>query len=1110
MNILHHVRLILVFLIIFLGISCSNDTSTTPSSSFSGPLFNRVKDSGVDFVNKLTPTVRLSTFNYQYFQNGGGVAVADFNNDELPDLFFTSNQESDKLYINKGNLKFEDITEKAGVAGWGHKIIDSWSTGATVADVNKDGYMDIYVCKSGPYKNGQGTENLLYINNRDLTFTERSKEYGLNNNGHSTQAVFFDYDKDLDLDLYVLNHSDLFGNLEAAYEKAKDINFSRKHSGVLYRNDGKKFTDVSMEAGIVKFGYGLGLVASDLNQDGWTDLYVANDFSRPDFLFINQGDGTFKDEMKESTGHTSYYSMGCDAADINNDGLLDISVVDMAPASNFHSKTLMPSMQPEVFNALVNDFGYAHQYMFNALQLSHGEGKFSEIAKLVGVHKTDWSWATLLADFDNDGLKDMFVSNGYRYNKMENDFSISFKAMKTKYNGNIPDDKKEEWINRPPSYKLKNKIFRNDGSLHFEKKSEAWGLTEETYSNGAAYADLDQDGDLDLIINNIDEPAFIYENRASEKGNYLQIKLLAGKRDQTALTLNAKVKVYTGDQTQYQEYTLTRGFQSAVEGILHFGLGKATKVDKIEVVWSDGLKQELNNIDANQKIKIDKSGAGGKAEATSKKASLFTTVTNSGIDFKHQENQFNDFEKEILLPHKNSQHGPFISKADVNGDGKEDFFIGGAKGQSGALYIQKSGGTFTQSKSNPWRTNANSEDMQSVFFDADKDGDLDMYVVSGGNEYSENDAALQDRLYKNDGKGNFIDNTNSLPALKGSGSTVVNADFNGDGWDDLFVGGRMVPGKYPYASNSYILINNKGVLEDKTDAYEAELKDIGIVTDAIIEDVDKDGKPDLMIVGEWAPIKIFKNTGENLIDITPDNLMKETGWWNRIEKGDFDKDGDMDFIVGNLGLNYKYKATQKEPFQIYANDFDKTGSLDIVLGYFNDGVCYPLRGRECSSQQMPFITEKFPTYKDFASASITDVYGKDLDKSYHKQATNFANSILINEGNGQFSLKALPINSQVSCINTAIIADFDKDGNIDLLTAGNLFAAEVETPRNDASIGQLLKGNSTGEFKAVSVAESGFYAPGDVKDMTMIETDAGPIILVANNNSSVKVFRLEQ
>lgn len=1088
------------------GETTSDGTSSNVGTTSKGPLFTLLdaKQTGIDFVNVNKQDVNRNIFSYHYYFNGGGVAVADFDNDGLQDLFFTANMGSDKLYHNKGDMKFEDITLKAGVNGFGHGIKNSWSTGVTVADVNNDGYLDIYICKSGLFPKPIGLKNLLYINNKNLTFTESGSKYGIDDEGHSTQAVFFDYDQDRDLDLYVLNHSVRFAENIYSLESMMDKpGFQEQHSGNFYKNDGGKFTKVTKEAGLMKYGFGLGVVASDINQDGWVDLYVANDFSRPDAMYINQKNGTFKDEIESRTGHISYYSMGCDIADINNDGQVDIHVVDMAPADNLRSKTLMPSMDINLFWDLHDKYGHQYQYMFNALQLNQGEGKFSEVAKLSGVHKTDWSWATLLADYDNDGYKDLFVSNGYKRNAMDNDFSKEFAAMKVKYQNNPPNNIKQQWLNKPPSYKLKNQIYKNKGNLKFQAMTEDWGMDIKSFSNGAAYADLDADGDLDLIVNNIDDPAFVYRNNGNGN-NYLRVKLTAGERYLPSFCWNAKVKIYTKDGIQYQELSPTRGFQSVVDHTLHFGLGKLDQVARIEVTWPDGITQFVENVKANQVLNIDKTQAQRIPFNGDNAVPTFAQTTDLIQPlFVHQENEHDDFIDELLLPHKNSQFGPFVTKGDVNGDGLDDFFVGGASAQSGQLYLQNANGKF-KVKNNPVFTkDKKCEDMDSAFLDVDQDGDLDLYVVSGGNEFSANDPVYQDRLYMNNGKGVFTKKNISVP--NSSGSCVVTGDFNKDGKADLFVGGRMVPKSYPMPSKSFMLFSDGGnLVENKMTA---PLEGLGIVTSAAASDIDKDGDLDLVVAGEWEPIRCLINNGDNFTIQAQAELDNKKGWWSALTPADIDQDGDIDFIAGNLGLNYKYKATESEPFHIYLNDFDKSGTKDIVLGYYNAGVCYPLRGRECSSQQMPFIKDKFPTYHDFGSADLKQVYGAALEDAYHREANYFSNAILRNE-NGTFKVEALPNESQISNINTAVVEDFDQDGKPEILVAGNLFASEVETPRNDAGIGLLIDIDNQNNLVAEPKSKSGVYLPDDVKDIELIkDANGNNILIIANNNKALSLLK---
>ncbi len=1104
-----------IFLVLAFGLfACQNDSSTTPEN-YTGSLFSEVNSShtGIDFFNTIAQDARRNVLFYEYMLNGGGVAVADFNQDGLPDIFLTSNTASDKLYINKGNLQFEDITAEAGVDGWRNGSKQSWSTGATIADVNNDGWLDIYVCKSGAYQNPFNKANLLYINNgtkrmkglKGVTFTESSEQYNVHDAGHSTQAVFFDADKDNDLDLYVMNHSILYKeDMLKIKTQLDDLDFVKRFSGNFYRNEGNKFVRQTRAAGMERYGFGLGLVASDFNHDGNVDVYVANDYSEPDFMFMNNGNGTFTDRVNQNIKHTCYYGMGLDAADINNDGLVDICNLDMAATDNLTAKTSMPSMDPRLFNTLVYFFKHPRQYMFNVLHLNQGKGKFSDIAKLAGIHKTDWSWAVLFADYDNDGHKDMFVTNGYKANFMNNDFITEFTSVKDLW-GVISDSEKMDVINRIPQAKGVNMMFRNNGDLTFEKVGKKWGFTQSTFSYGTAYADLDLDGDLDLVINNLDSKAQIYRNNSTNH-NYLQIELVDGGKHLPNTCWNAKVTIHTDSGMQYQELTPVRGYQSSVEPILHFGLGDDKSVLSVEVEWLDGTKQSLQNIEANQRLKIDKRKANNQLLNKKTDAPIFTAVTSPGELFSHEENSYDDFENELLLPHKNSMHGPSLAKADVNADGLEDFFIGGASQQAGKLFLQQADGRFLSSSSSPWQKDFACEDMGCTFFDIDNDGDQDLYVVSGGNEFSPTSIYLQDRIYLNDGQGNFSKSNNLLPDFTSSGSAVVSADFNADGWADVFVGGRMQPSAYPLPSASKLLLNQKGKLVESPDFMDADLDKLGIVTAAKAVDFNQDKKIDLVLVGEWMHPHFFKNTGTQLQDITPNNIKNQTGWWSALEAADFDKDGDLDFVAGNLGLNYKYKASPDEPFHIYLYDFDKSGTQDIVLGYYDNQTCYPLRGRECSSQQMPFIKDKFPSYQSFGEATIKDVYGADLDKAYHREATNFATSYIRNDGNGNFEIVALPNEAQISSVNGIVVDDFNKDGILDALIAGNMFDSEVETPRNDAGVGLCLLRDINGNFQAIAPSTSGFFADENVKDLIQIKGKEKNSIIVANNDYYNAIF----
>ncbi len=1071
---------------------------------------------GIDFVNALEENVHTdwNIMSFDYFYHGAGVAIGDVNNDDLPDVFLAGNMAPNKLYLNKGNMQFEDVSVKAGI-NQGKK----WSAGVTMADVNGDGWQDIYVLQAGPDKDQNNRKNLLFINNQDGTFSEKGKEYGLNSGNRGTAAAFFDFDNDGDLDCFVLNESKYFRVPHSqVFEDIKNPKAMADASCHLYQNEDGKFKRITKEAGMLQYGYGLGLAVSDLNTDGWLDVYVANDYSVPDFMYINNGDGTFTDRIKEKTKQISFFGMGCDIADINNDGLVDIAVLDMAADDHIRDKTLMASMDVKGFRYYVNELGYQYQYMFNSMQLNNGNGTFSNIANLTGVARTDWSWAALLADFDNDGYKDYFVTNGYRRYTRDNDFRLMLAAKKEEYGGSIPMEKRQEIFDALPEIKLPNVIYKNNGDLSFSNTSKEWGMMDATYSNGAAYADLDADGDLDLVINNIDQPAFVYQNNAVEqnRGNYLRIQL---KGESTATPIaGAKVTIFYKDQQQFQELMNTRGFESAVEEVLHFGLGDIQKIDLVEVKWPNGKLSSIENVTANQVLKVEQKEAAGKkvnvkpeGETPIKKLN----ATDLGIAFKHTENQFDDFVSEILLPHKQSTLGPKISVADVNNDGLEDFFVGGASGQSAVIYTQNADGTFSLSENPHFQLDVNCEDLDALFFDGNGDGWKDLFLVSGGGgEFKVDKAPLQDRLFANTQNGQFFKTDGAIPENLESGNIAAAADFDQDGDLDIFVGGAAQPGKYPYPSKSYLLRNdfNQGKMTEVTAEWAPDLENIGIVKAALWTDLNKDNAPDLILTGEWMSIKVFLNENGKLRDASQDygtNDLK--GWWYSLAAADVDNDGDEDFIVGNIGLNTKFYASKKKPFNVFADDFDENGSCDIVLSKEYKGKLVPTRGRQCSSEQMPFIKDKFPTYKEFATAGIEDILGdQKIQKALHLEATHFESIVLINEGNS-FTVKKLPNEAQIAPVNAIIPLDLDTDGNMDLIIAGNNFDTEVETPRYDAGNGLVLKGLGDGNFKPLGITQSGFFAAGNVKDLALLtRANGNKLILVANNNAPIEVFEIQK
>ncbi|WP_420320134.1 VCBS repeat-containing protein [Flagellimonas sp.] len=1055
----------------------------------------------IHFINELPENSAMNSMVYEYFYNGGGVAIGDMDNDGLPDIYLTANLKGNKLYKNLGNFKFQDITTKANV-----ESTFGWTTGVTMADVNADGWLDIYVCKSGKGKIAN-RKNLLYINNKNGTFTERASEYGLDFPGYSTQASFFDYDKDGDLDMFLLNHNvdPINTNNPENFKEEKN-----EHVGdCLFRNDGEKFTNVSEQAGISQnsLGFGLGVSVGDVNQDGWPDIYVGNDYIEQDYLYFNNGDGTFSEKVKSNTGHTSNFSMGTDIADINNDGFPEIISLDMVAEDNYGIKTSMSGMNPKAFNHAV-DNGFHYQYMFNALQLNNGNGHFSEIGQMANISNTDWSWAPLLADFDNDGLKDLFVTNGLKRDFRNNDFKkYKLKRLQeAQDNGEKMPRVIEELVQKTPQRKTQNYFFKNNGDLTYTKTSAAWGLTKTTFSNGAAYADLDNDGDLDLVINNIDEKASILRNDSHL--NFIQFQLKGD--DKNPFGIGAKISIETEKGNQYVENHSTRGYQSAVAPLVHFGLSYEERIKQAIVKWPDGKIQVVTNIPSNQRLTINYKDAVVQATQKTREKPIFTEITQkAALEHSHQENAHNDFALESLLPHKMSEFGPALAVADVNGDGLMDFFVGGAKGFSASLYLQKTDGTFSISEDQDWMIDKEFEDVDAIFFDVDKDGDQDLYVVSGGNEHQAGHENYQDRLYINI-EGKFKRETSRLPKIALSGSCAKPFDFDKDGDLDLFIGTRQQPQKYPYSETSLLLENLNGVFKDVTNDKAPDLAKAGMVTDAIWTDFNSDGQTDLILVGEWTKIAFYKNNG-GVLQHDNSILPNTEGWWNSISGTDFDLDGDMDYVVGNLGLNYKYKASEEAPFEVYSTDFDDNGTNDIVLGYYNQGSLFPLRGRECSSQQMPFLKEKFPSYHSFGSAKLVEVYGKEkLEQALHLKSNTFASVYLENLGSGNFKVRQLPNKAQLSSINAIQIDDFDQDGIKDILVAGNLYQSEVETPRNDASIGLFLKGNGSSKFNPIPFIQSGVFLNTDVKKMRSIRLGKSKkAILVASNNNSLKLIAAE-
>ena len=1083
------------------------------------------EETGINFVNKLTESLTANGLLYQYYYNGGGVAVADFNNDGLQDAYFVSNLYSNALYLNEGDLKFRDVSVQSGATN-----IPGYPTGVTAVDINTDGLMDLYISVSGRVHDSDQKRNKLLVNqgidkNGIPTFKEEGAKYGLDLGLCSTQAAFFDYDLDNDLDMFLINHFPEFFS-SRSHEELMSIR-SKITGDRLYENRDGKFVEVSKEAGIInnRYSYGLGVAIADLNNDGWPDIYVSNDYQGKDLLYMNNGNGTFSETGEESLGHMSYASMGNNMADFNNDGWFDIFTLDMMAEDNYGIKTSLGSMDPGRFYDQVNN-GLHYQYMYNTLQMNNGVFSdnqipvFSDIAQISGISSTGWSWAPLVFDMDNDGFQDLFVSNGIKRDFVNNDYNFyaEIRQKEIVETGNV--DKNEyitSVLKRMPNRKESNYFYKNMGDLTFKKMNQQWANEILTCSNGAAYADFDNDGDMDIILNNSDSESFIYRNTARENrlGNYLQFQFEGPENNPNGI--GARIMVRQRDQIQMQDQFLSRGFQSSVSPILHFGLGAVESLPEVTVIWPDGKKQVIENVKSNQVITLSYSDANEEHNYIYRNSSLFSDVTSRlKLHHRHVENEFNDYERENLLPHKMSAFGPALAVGDVNDDGLDDFYVGGAKGYSGELYTQTKRG-FTSLGNQPWQEDKECEDVKAIFFDVENDGDLDLYVVSGSNEAEEGSPNLEDRLYLNIGSDNFTKERGTLPQLAFSGGCVEPADFDNDGDLDLFVGGRQKPGSYPFPVTSHILRNESEPGEvrfvDVTSELAPQLESIGMVSGANWVDINSDGNLELVVVGEWMSVRIFQmneNSFEDITDLT--GLTDEVGWWSSVTSGDFDGDGDMDLVAGNLGLNYKYKASKEKPFEVYAKDFDNNGKKDIVLAYFNEGdQLFPLRGRECSSNQMPFIKQKYPTYDAFGRANLLDVYGtENLESALNYKAKNFATSYIENKGEGKFEIRPLDNLAQISSVNGIIAEDVDRDGNLDIIIAGNMHGSEVETTRNDASIGLFLRGNGSGDFEPVPAHICGLQIKGDVKDIKMIRLgeNGSRAILAAKNNDLLQLVEI--
>jgi hypothetical protein len=1087
-------------------------SSCNPGEKAGDQLFSLLSPSftHIGFKNQLTENEQSNIIEYLYFNNGAGVAAGDINNDGLADLYFTSNQKPNKLYLNKGGLKFEDITVAAGVAGKG-----DWKTGVTMADVNGDGLLDIYVCQVGKYKSYNG-RNQLFINKGNLKFIDEAHDYGLDFQGFSTQAAFFDYDMDGDLDMYLLNHSvhtsRSYGNVSLRLDR------DSLSGGRLFRNDdvnGKHvFHNVTQQAGIYssQIGYGLGVNICDINNDGFPDIYVSNDFHENDYLYINNANGTFSERLTDFIAHTSRSSMGNDIGDINNDGLPDIIVLDMLPDDEKVRKQSGGEDDIELSD-LKLQYGYNHQFVRNTLQLNLGGGMFSEIGRLAGVYSTDWSWSPLFCDVDNDGWKDLFITNGiYR---RAND--LDYVKFLTGASGSFPSKdinsfSDKDLYEKMPLWPNVNYIFRNNGDLTFSNMAGAWGFNTRSYSNGSTYADLDNDGDLDLIVNNINATAFILRNNSvKQSANHFLSVVLKGKGMNTR-GIGTRVSLYRGGQEQVDEQFPTRGFMSSTSDVLHFGLGESDVIDSIVIRWPDLSEQILKNVPVDTTIILDIINAGillNGNHQDNEKMKLFSPALIPGLEFEHKEDEWVDFYREHLIPHSLSAEGPALLAGDVNGDGLQDLFIGGAKGQPSKLFIQLKNGSFRPLNIPLLMKERFADDIDAAFFDADGDHDLDLYIVRGGNELPIGNPLLTDLLLLNDGKGGFA--KGELPLISHNGSCVRPCDFDGDGDVDLFVGSRSVPGAYGWSPDQFLLENDgHGHFNFVADDRISAIKNIGMVTDAAWMDWDRDGDQDLVLAGEWMKICIFRNDKGHFTDVTSAVGLEETsGWWNCIQVADVDGDGDLDLIGGNLGLNSLLKASVKEPVEMYMNDFDNNGSLDQVISSYQNGVSYPFASLDELSGQIAGLDKKYPHYSDFGGKTVNEIFGNNaIDQSILKKAVIFESCLFLNNVNGTFKTIKLPVEAQFSPVRDILVGDIDNDGTLDLVLAGNNYAVRPSYGRYDASYGWCLLGDTTHKFKALMPVKSGLKITGDSRKIVQIEIAGKHYLVAAVNNGDLQIFQL--
>lgn len=1061
--------------------------------------------SGVSFKNTIVENATQNALTYENLFNGGGIAVGDINNDGLEDIYFISNMQLNKLYLNQGNFKFKDITQAAGVAG---RV--GWKSGTSMVDINGDGLLDIYVCYSGK-TDAEKRRNQFFINQGNLTFIDKAQEMGLDDPSYTTQVSFFDYDRDGDLDAFLLATN---------VKVIRDLEFSQarksKHpyaGDKLFRNDNGRFSEVTEQAGILSnaLGFGLGVTVSDVNKDGWLDIYVSNDYAEPDYLYINNRNGTFTNKLDVSLQHISQFSMGSDIADINNDLLPDIFTSDMLPEDNKRQKLLYGPDNYEQFALMVNE-GYHYQFMRNMLHLNNGNGTFSEVGQLAGVSNTDWSWAPLFADYDNDGWKDLFVTNGYFRDYTNRDF--------LKYKGDyyfqkvLAHEKADtlELAKSMPSTPVHNYIFKNMGNARFEDQSKAWGFSMPTFSNGAAYADLDNDGDLDLIVNNQDAEASLYRNLARQQNasrHYIALQLKGAGLNTQAI--GSTVSIYTEQGRQFFEMMPVRGYQSSVSSRIHAGLEDQTKIDSIVVVWPTGKKSKIANVMADQLLVLEEVNSTPTDHETTPQTTTLFKSEKSPLTYRHTEYGANDFKRQPLLNTMLSPCGPVMASADVNKDGTLDIFVGGTKENPGRLFVQLSNGIFRMMGNFDFKEDANCADADARFFDADGDGDQDLYVVSGGyHEYQPDEDALQDRLYLNDGKGNFSKALGAIPHMSPAKSCVRPIDLDHDGDLDLFVGGRVMPGSYPQSPPSYLLLNDgSGRFTNATESLLPLLKNLGMVTDAAWFDVNEDTFADLIVLGEFMPISVLINKQGQRFEEATNQYFKnvESGWWSKLAVADFDHDGDDDLIAGNFGLNSQFKASESAPISMVYSDFDSNGSIDPILVSYVQHKPYPFAGRDELLDQLFPLRKKFTTYAPYSEATLSDLFTPaELSQAKRLAATELRSVYFENQGK-QFVKHILPTEAQYAPVYSIEVFDYNHDGHLDFILAGNQSAIRIRLGSIDANFGQVYEGNGRGNFRYVPQAESGLSFTGDVKSMKWIKTPAGEFLLAGVNNFGIVAYK---